>query len=146
MMSRIALVGLLVFGVAMAGCAQMMVSGADVKGGTVTFKAQATTSIQKEDDPMAMVEAQTAAAAMAKANLLEKIKGAEIMSHTQVKDLAFAAQETMVRAEGTLARVDVTYLPMERTGPNARTVTAVATLTMTTEQYEKMMWRPKKEK
>ena len=140
MKSRAILVSLLVLSVVFVGCNSTMVPGAEItKGGTILFKAEATAPVMKADDAMALVEARTAAAAMAKANLLEKIKGAYITSHVQVKDLAFAAESAVINADGMLARISVEYLPVDRTGPMAMVVTAVASLELSKEQYQKMM-------
>lgn len=144
MKSKAILASLLVLGVVMIGCQRMMVPGAEVtKSGNIMFKAEACSPIMKADDPMAMVEAQTAAAAMAKANLLEKIKGAYITSKVAVKDLSFASEGAMVDVDGMLARINIEYKPLERTGPMAMIVTAVASLEMTKAQYDKMMMPPK---
>ena len=146
MKSKAILVSLLVLSVVAIGCKSQMVPGAEVKGGCVKFMAEASSPILKADDAMAIVEAQTAAMAMAKANLLEKIKGAYITSHVQVKDLAFASEGAMVSTDGMLARISVECKPIERTGPMAMIVTAVASLNLTMEQYNKMMAPPKKDK
>jgi len=129
MRSRTVLVSLLALGVVLVGCRMMTVPGGEVTpNGTVMFSAEGSAPIVKADDAMALVEARTAAAAIAKANLLEKIKGAVITAHVQVKDLTFASEAAMVNVEGQLARVNIEYLPTERTGPMAMIVTARATL------------------
>ena len=63
-----------------------------------------------------------------------------------MKDLAFASEGAMVSTDGMLARISVECKPIERTGPMAMIVTAVASLNLTMEQYNKMMAPPKKDK
>lgn len=135
MRSKVIVGSLLALTVLFTGCMTMVVPGAQVAHGTVVFTAEGSVPLIKADDPMALVEARTAAAAMARAELLAKIKGAVVVGHVQVKDLTFASQEAAVQVDGVLARAEITYPPMERTGPMAMVVTAEARLEMTCAEY-----------
>jgi hypothetical protein len=136
MRSKAILGSLLALTVLFVGCSTMTVPGAEVTdNGNLLFSAEASAPVMKADDAMAMLEAQTAAATMAKANLLEKIKGAFVAGKVEVKDLTFAAQGAATRVDGVLSRVNVTIMPMERTGQMAMVVTAVASLELTCEQF-----------
>ena len=91
----------------------------------------------KEDDPVSLLEAQAAAAIMAKANLLALVKGEFITGGTTVADLMFEGQEVQSRVEGLLARAIVTY--DEPIGiPVPGTVTAVARLTISRCELRKL--------
>lgn len=118
-----------------AGCMSHVVPGAQVAGGNVVFSAEASAPLMKTGDPMALVEARTAAAAMARAELLAKVKGAVVEGKVQVKDLTFETQQTAVHVDGMISRVEIEYPPMERKGPMAQVVTAVAHLEMSCQEY-----------
>jgi hypothetical protein len=137
MRSKVIVGSLLALTALFAGC-MGVVPGAQVERGTVAFTAEASVPLMKADDAMALVEARTAAAAMARAELLAKIKGAVVEGAVQVKDLAFATQQTNVHVDGMISRVQIEYPPMERTGPMAQVVTAVARLEMTCEEYKNL--------
>jgi len=127
---------LMVLSVVLVGCSAVHVPGAvTTERGTLLFSAEGSSPIMKADDPLALLEARTAAAAIAKANLLEKIKGAYVASNVEVRDLTFAAESAGVSTEGLLSRVVVTYAPLERTGQMAMVVTAVASLELTCDQF-----------
>ena len=103
-----AIVGsLLALTLMVSGCMTMVVPGAEVAGGNVVFTAVGSAALVKADDPMALVEARTAAAAIARAELLAKIKGTAIESTVQVKDLTFASQEAELQVDGMLARTEI---------------------------------------
>ncbi len=134
-----AIVGsLLALTLMVSGCMTMVVPGAEVAGGNVVFTAVGSAALVKADDPMALVEARTAAAAIARAELLAKIKGTAIESTVQVKDLTFASQEAELQVDGMLARTEVNYAPMERTGQMAMIVTAEARLTLSCAEYYRL--------
>lgn len=138
MRTKAMLAGLLVLGFVVIGCGTPMVPGATVtEDGTYLFSAEGTSPVLKADDAMSLLEAKVAAATIAKANLIEKIKGAAIDSMVRTEDLAFARQAASTNAAGLLARATVTYLPSDRTGREAMLVTAVASLELTPEQYRK---------
>ena len=136
MKAKAALVALGVLAIVMVGCAaQMVVPGADVADGIVSFQAKGTSVVTKEGDDLSMVEARVAAATMAKAELLAKIKGVVIGSNVTVGDLIFESQEAKMAVNGFLARADVTYEPVEPSKIQAyNTVTAIATLRMSCAQ------------
>lgn len=136
MRTKAILGSLLVLSVLFVGCSTMNVPGAQVtESGTLVFSAEGSSPIMKANDAMALLEARTAAAVIAKANLVEKIKGAYVAGSVEVRDLAFAAQSAGASTEGLLARAVVTYMPLERTGQMAMVVTAVASLELTVEQF-----------
>jgi len=120
--------------VAVLGLAALMASGcvgtvpgADVKGGAVVFSAEAVSVVVKQGDPLSLLEAQEAAGLMAKAKLLEKVKGQFISSAVKVGDLMFESQEATAATQGFLSRATVEY-EMEGAGPEPSTVRAIATL------------------
>jgi hypothetical protein len=130
------LASLVVLSVVLVGCSSMHVPGAEMTPrGTLLFSAEGYSPILKADDAMALLEARAAAATIAKANLVEKIKGAYVASNVEVRDLAFAAESAAVNTEGLLSRAEVTYMPLDRTGQMAMVVTAVASLELTCEQF-----------
>ena len=134
--ATLAVVG--VFLLALGGCAGPAVPGADaVTWQNVEFSARATSVMAKEDDPVSLLEAQAAAAIMAKANLLALVKGEFITGGTTVADLMFEGQEAEAQVKGFLARATVTY--EEPIGvPVPGTVTAVARLTISRRELKKL--------
>ncbi len=131
--------GLLVVLLGTAGCAQTQVPGASDAGRSVVrFEATASSVVARPDDPLALEEASVAAAAMAKANLLSKIKGEQMTSTVRVSDLMFAGQEVSARSEGFLARATVTLREPEARAQEPRKVTAVATLELTNRELENL--------
>jgi hypothetical protein len=110
--------------VLLAGCVHRAVPGAVMtEEGTYLFEARGQSVIAKADDPLSLLEAELAAATMAKANLLEKVKGAFVTSNVLVGDLMLRSQEAAVIVEGFLSRATV-YVE----APSPPVVTAVAML------------------
>jgi hypothetical protein len=101
-------VGLLV-GCAAPGAGH--IPGAKVENGLVTFSAVGKSVVAKEGDPLSEVEAEVAAVTMAKAGLLELIKGARIGESITVGDLMFESQEASLEAMGFLARAEIEVMP-----------------------------------
>ena len=135
-MSKWILACLLAVSVLLVGCGITPVPGAEItEEGCLLFSAEGASPVLKADDAMALLEARVAAAAMAKANLLEKIKGAYIAAEVETEDLAFASQAAGVSVEGILARATLAYEPADRTGRAAHIVTAVASLELTEEEF-----------
>jgi len=128
-----------VLSVFLVGCGMTQVPGAVcTENGTYLFSAEGSSPVLKPDDPMALLEARVAAATIAKANLLEKIKGAAVDSMVRAEDLAFAKQVANVNATGLLSRVTITYHPTDRTGRDAMIVTAVATLELSKDEIDNL--------
>lgn len=135
--SALAFVGLLA--VLLAGCALPTVPGATVEDGKYVFSAQASSVCDKEGDALAKEEAAVAAAVMAKANLLEKIKGIVLSQNVAVSDLMFKSQEAATMVEGFLARATVELVPQQESRlPQPPVVTAKATLTLSSDQLRKL--------
>lgn len=131
------LVGLLVLSIVMVGCKSVSVPGSEsATRKRVTFQGEGSSVVAKPDDPLALAEAREAAALLAKANLLAKIKGEYMTQTVRVGDLMFSSQEAAASVEGILARAKVTYRAPETRVPEPRMVTAVATLELTPEELE----------
>jgi len=130
------LVGAGLLGLLLVGCAAPVIPGAEVtEDGCYVFKAVGTSVVAKEDDPLSLVEAQVAACTMARANLLELVKGAMIESDVSVGDLMFKSQEARVSVAGFLGRAKVELVQAEPSRlPQPMIVTAVATLTLTEDE------------
>jgi hypothetical protein len=103
-----------------------------VENGMVSFSATGKSVVAKEGDPLSEVEAEVAAVAMAKAGLLELIKGARVGQSVTVGDLMFESQEATVEAMGFLARAEIEVTPPQesRLGTSPYVV-ATATLRLT---------------
>jgi len=124
-----------VVAVVLAGCQQMQrigyIPGATVGAdGMVVFSAEGKSVVTNPDDPLSEVKAEVAAATLAKANLLEVIKGAPITSETNVSDLLYKNSEAELRVEGWLSRAVVTFEPREGRIAPSPIVCATATLTL----------------
>lgn len=110
MRSKSLLAVVAIVGLGLSGCFRGAVPGAEVTPlGTVVFNAEASSVVARQDDPLALLEAKTAAETMAQAELLKKIKGAFVSGEATVGDLMFASQEASTRVEGYLSRVEVTF-------------------------------------
>jgi hypothetical protein len=108
MKGKLALVCLVV--ALVVGCAAPsagVIPGAEMKDGAVVFSAMGKSVVAKEGDPLSEVEAEVAAITMAKANLLEKIKGARIGGSITVGDLMFESQEATLEMMGYLSRAEI---------------------------------------
>ena len=127
---KLGMVGVLA--VLCVGCAATVVPGATTdKAGRSVFSARGQAIAAKEDDPVARAEAEVAAAVIAKANLLELVKGAHVESGVSVGDLMLKSQEAKVEVEGFLSRATVVVEPAaaSRLG-SSPIVTATATLVL----------------
>jgi hypothetical protein len=119
---------MLVSAAAMAGCVVCSAPGGDVtERGTVLFRAEASSVVARPDDALAALEARMAAAAMAKAALLEKVLGAEVTGEVIVDGLMFEDQQASVYVEGMLPGATVACTE----SADGKTVTAVAELELT---------------
>lgn len=128
MKAKAALAALGVVVLLVSGCRAAHVPGADdTRQGIVTFSATATSVIAKEGDPLSIEEAKLAAATLAKAALLGKIKGEFLTSTVTVDGLMFEAQEATSTVEGYMARARVTFEEQPRI-PEPTIVTATAEL------------------
>jgi hypothetical protein len=127
MKAKAALVAVGVMALVLAGCATQVVPGATAERGVVTFSAEGTGVLEKADDAMAMEEAKLAAATIAKANLLGKIKGEILTSKVNVERLMLANEAASSRVQGWLSRATVEYVAAEKAA-SPMTVTAIATL------------------
>jgi len=85
-----------------------VVPGAKTVDSCVVFSATGC-SVAASESGLDMEKARVAAAVIAKANLLELIKGAHISASVSVDDLEFAGQEAATMVEGLLARAMITY-------------------------------------
>lgn len=132
---KVALAGVLAL--VCIGCVTMAVPGATItEDGAVMFSATGEAVAAKEDDALAAAEARLAAAVVAKANLLEKIKGAMITSSASVGDLMFRDQEAQLKVMGWLSRATVEYeTPAPTKLGTSPIVKATASLTLSQEEY-----------
>jgi hypothetical protein len=97
-----------------AGCAApsaSLVPGGKMENGIVTFSAMGKSVVAKEGDPLSEVEAEVAAITLAKANLLELIKGARVGGSVTVGDLMFESQEATLEMMGFLSRAEISVVP-----------------------------------
>jgi len=129
-----ALLGVLVFAV---GCQTApVVPGARTVDSKIVFCATGT-SVAASTSDLDIEKARVAAAVIAKANLLELIKGAQVSASASVEGLEFQGQEAATMVEGLLARAVISYLPTpevpEYEEPKL-TVTAKATLALSPEE------------
>ncbi|NLW51537.1 MAG: hypothetical protein GXY85_11960 [Candidatus Brocadiaceae bacterium] len=105
----------------------------------VVFTAEGEAVKTKQDDPLAEAEARVAASVIAKANLLEKVKGGMVTGTASVGDLMFRSQEAEVRVSGFLSRADVTFQKKQDTQLSpSPIVRATATLELTCEEYARL--------
>ena len=131
MRKKVALTVLGVLAIVLVGCAAApVIPGATInEDGAVVFSAEATSILDMPGSPLSEAKAEVAAATMAKANLLEVIKGAKVKSGVKVADLMFVSQEAEADVYGLLARANVTFA----SGPKRieeQAITATATLTL----------------
>jgi outer membrane protein W len=126
-----------VLAVLLAGCASPNVPGATVEKGKIVFKADGTAVAAKEGDPLALEEARLAAATIAKANLLELIKGAFVTSKVTVEGLMLESESAALSTQGFLSRTTIAYGEEPKVPPPA-VVKATATLTLSKKDYMKL--------
>lgn len=131
--AALVLVGVLVLG--LAGCRTPVPGAEEVTWGRFVFTAEATSIVAKEEDPVSLLEAQAAAATMAKANLLALIKGAEVSSEVTVGDLMFESQQASEHVDGFLARATISYA---EDCPLPGTVTACARLELSRRELKRL--------
>ena len=128
------------------GCATMQqekeveviaVPGAEVINGSVVFEGIGMSAVTDLESPLGMVKAKAAAAAIARANLLEVVKGAEISSGITVKEMAYESSSVESKVHGWLSRAKISYIEEEEEGretrlgeKEAKVVKAKATLTL----------------
>ncbi len=144
----------------MTGC-QLIVPGAEVtEDGAIIFSASGQ-SVATQLDPLSVAKAELAAETVAKANLLEAVKGALVSSNVKVEGLVLTSQSAEKAVQGWLARAVVeivaeevvvvpevvvveSNLPQpevvtpEVVLPETRIVTAIATLTLCEDDLENM--------
>jgi len=135
--AALVVVGLLA--VVLVGCAPV-VPGAEVSKGVVTFSAEGT-AVATDDSELALEQAKVAAVVIAKANLLEKIRGAVIGQKASTADIQFQGQEAEAALRGFLSRatVEVKPTPETKVPPTSLKVTAVATLKLSVKEYQKKL-------
>ncbi|MHC5034198.1 MAG: hypothetical protein ACYTFZ_04100 [Planctomycetota bacterium] len=127
--ARLVIAGLLA--VVLTGCVTVVPGAEITERGTIVFWAQGQSIVAKEDDPFSRLEAEMAAAAVAKANLLAKVKGELITGNVQVGDLMLKSQEVAVMVEGFLGRANIEIVDAGLTRmPKPVVVTAIAALEM----------------
>jgi hypothetical protein len=93
--------------------------------------------VAKPGDPLAVEEAKLAAATMARADLLQKIKGGFAASEVHVDGLMLEAQESVAKTHGFLSRADV-HFPEHPEAPESEVVTAVAILRLTRQELREL--------
>ena len=131
---KVALAGVLAL--VCIGCMTMAVPGATVTDdGCIMFSADGEAVAAKEEDELSKAEARLAATVIAKANLLEKIKGAMVTKSESVGDLMFRSQEAELKVMGFLSRATVTIAgePTTRLGATS-VVKATASLTLSPDE------------
>ena len=107
------------------------IPGADVSDdGAITFMASGKSAVGDIGDPLARIKAEAAAAATAKSNLLELIKGAKISSNTTIADLVYGSSTTESEVIGWLSRAKVTITETPGRLASGAVVEAIATLTL----------------
>jgi len=127
MKAKAALVVVGVMALVLVGCMSPVIPGATSEGGVVTFSAEGTSVLAKADDAMALEEAKVAAATIAKANLLGRIKGELLTNKVNVEGLMLASEAASIRTQGWLSRATIEYVKAEKV-VSPMTVTAIATL------------------
>lgn len=110
---------------------------------SVTFTSEGV-SVADPSDALSVAKAEITAATIAKANLLEKLKGSVLSNNVKVSDLMFVSQEAELSVYGWLNNVTVeiveeeppapTNLPVE--SPESVVVTATATVEVSMEDLE----------
>jgi hypothetical protein len=103
----------------------------------VTFSADGTSAVSAEGDALAVAKAQVAAATLAKANLLEKIKGARVNNEVRVADLLFKSEAARTAVTGWLSRATLTPGETSRIS-EATMITCTATLSITTKELKSL--------
>jgi len=135
----IALVGIMAIG--LVGCATRLVPGAEwTEDGTILFMAEGV-SVASDGTPLAAAKARVASAVNAKANLLEKIKGAIVQGDVTVADLMFKSQNASTEVSGWLARASIDYeVPEGKRSekPKATLIKAIASLELEPEDFENL--------
>jgi hypothetical protein len=129
----------------MTACSSTAPSGAQVtENGTFLFTATGQ-SVANATDPASIAKAEIAAATIAKANLLESIKGALISNSVSVNNLMLESQAATATVQGWLSRAQVTItrveptetkLPVERNPMEI--ITAVASLEVAKDDVENL--------
>ena len=105
--------GLLLCGVGClfaAGCASYQVPGAE-KGehGSYLFTSSGTALVEAPGDLRELTKAKMAAEAIARANLMKKIKGVHLTETVSVEDLVFSKQMARLETAGWLSRAEITF-------------------------------------
>jgi len=110
---------------------------APAKPSSTTFTATGV-SVGDPSDSLSMAKAEVAATTIAKANLLEKLKGSVLSNEVSVTDLKFTSQAAKLTVTGWLNRADVVIIEEEEEPSNlpkvtedSVIVTAVASLKVT---------------
>ena len=126
----------------------LIVPGATVtEDGMIMFTAEGK-SVAETTDALSVAKAEVAAKVVAKANLLEIVKGALVSSSAKVSNLMLVEQSAEQKVYGWLARTTVeivevekpiaekTNLPVDPVAePKTQIVTAIATLTLSEEDF-----------
>jgi len=107
--------------------------------GTLVFTAQGQSIIKVDGGPLGIAKARLAAETIAKANLLEVIKGGLINSSVSVGDLVFESQKASTVVTGWLSGATVETISTESEQsrlPDAEPVDHIITATATLELSE----------
>jgi hypothetical protein len=129
----------------MTACSSTAPSGAQVtENGTFLFSATGQ-SVADSTDPVSIAKAEIAAATIAKANLLESIKGALISNSVTVNNLMLESQTATATVQGWLSRANVTITRVKPTPTNLpvekspmEIITAVAALEVSEADVENL--------
>jgi hypothetical protein len=115
-----------------------------VEPATITFSAEGS-SVASPADPLSLAKAELAASTIAKANLLEKLKGSVLANDVKVQDLMFVSQKATLSVYGWVNRVNIEIVEDEVVPTNlpkkvadSDVVTAVATLELTMDEYNNL--------
>lgn len=132
------------------GC-KSVVPGARVNEDRMIVFSATGQSIAETMSPLSIARAELAATTLAKANLLEAVKGALITSSVKVDGLMLTEQMTKKTVQGWLARAvvevepiteviteatNLPHVPIEQ--PKEQIITAVATLTLSKDDMKQM--------
>lgn len=86
-----------------------------------------------------VTKAKVAAEAVARANLLKKIKGAYLTEDVSVADLMFESQEARLETAGWLSRAEIRFVEDDRSFDADEAVHARAELTVTRRQLDDLL-------
>ncbi|MCH8541168.1 MAG: hypothetical protein LAT58_10425 [Opitutales bacterium] len=122
------------------GCvASKHVPGAErIDGGNYLFTSSGTALIKSPGGPKEIAQARVAAMALARAELVKKIKGVSVSESVSVEDLMMTKQAASTTAEGWLSRAIITIVPDHRNFEEGA-VTAEGSLVLSPKDLEDML-------